>query len=233
MAGDHEQAFLDLRKLAGILVGHAIATPQQYRAAFQLGLAALDYDFTDPHATLIGSVDQELAIQADPRLEAVWIISEILGETGGEIIPPSRRDSTASEGSMLANAAIGLAGCEDTTMLREATLAEVMLARHAMNLRRLVLRYTKALLMFIWTTIVGLVVAWQLGARDGQSRHCGQRPSQCLGLGAHVCARWTVAGMAGLGSSNTWPATPRALALSTRTESKIGGSSRAADVLAA
>jgi hypothetical protein len=49
-----------------------------------LGLAALGYDFTDPHARLIGTVDQEVSIQTDKRLEEVWVISEILGETLSE-----------------------------------------------------------------------------------------------------------------------------------------------------
>ncbi len=52
------------------------------------------------------------------------------------------------------NTALGLAGVVDRTLAGEVAKLETSLVRHALSLRRLVLRYLKALLMFIWTTLV-------------------------------------------------------------------------------
>jgi hypothetical protein len=49
------------------------------------------------------------------------------------------------------NAALGLAGFLERSLHEEVAKSEVSLVRHAINLRRLVLRYAQALLIFIWT----------------------------------------------------------------------------------
>lgn len=52
------------------------------------------------------------------------------------------------------NAAFGLAGVKDRFLIEEVAKGEASLVRHATSLRRLVLRYMKALLMFILTTLI-------------------------------------------------------------------------------
>jgi hypothetical protein len=56
------------------------------------------------------------------------------------------------------NAALGLAGFLERDLYEEAAKSEVSLVRHAINLRRLVLRYAQALLIFIWTMGVTLAM---------------------------------------------------------------------------
>lgn len=55
------------------------------------------------------------------------------------------------------NAALGLAGFLDRTLIEEVARLEASLVRHAISLRRLVLRYIKALLALVWTTIVAFM----------------------------------------------------------------------------
>ena len=56
------------------------------------------------------------------------------------------------------NAAFGLAGVRDRDLISEVAKAEVSLVRHASGLRRLVLRYIKALLTFILTTLISFLI---------------------------------------------------------------------------
>jgi hypothetical protein len=50
--------------------------------------------------------------------------------------------------------AFGLAGAYDRPLVKEVAKSELSLIRHNLVLRRLVMRYMKALLLFIWTAIV-------------------------------------------------------------------------------
>jgi len=52
------------------------------------------------------------------------------------------------------NAALGLAGFIDRSLYQEVAKTEVSLVRHALKLRRLVLRYFQALLILIWTSVI-------------------------------------------------------------------------------
>jgi hypothetical protein len=52
------------------------------------------------------------------------------------------------------NAALGLAGVVDRSLYEEVAKTEVSLVRHALKLRRLVLRYFQALLILIWTSVI-------------------------------------------------------------------------------
>ncbi|MFZ1415793.1 MAG: hypothetical protein WAS73_14630 [Defluviicoccus sp.] len=54
--------------------------------------------------------------------------------------------------------AFGLAGAYNRTLVQEVAKSELSLIRHNLNLRRLVLRYMKALLTLVWTTLVSFVV---------------------------------------------------------------------------
>ena len=56
------------------------------------------------------------------------------------------------------NAALGLARALDRQLVEEVATSEMSLVRHVLYLRRLVLRYVKTLLMFIWTTLVSFAM---------------------------------------------------------------------------
>lgn len=54
------------------------------------------------------------------------------------------------------------AGSLDLSLVEEVARMEVSLARHSIRLRRLVLRYSKALILFLWTTLASLAIAAML-----------------------------------------------------------------------
>jgi len=93
----------------------------------------------------------------------------IMEQSKGEIVPETRRIETLVGLNVLPedydveqvnrfNAAFGIARSLDRTLAQEVAVTEMSLARHVLYLRRLVLRYVKTLLMFLWTTIVTLIM---------------------------------------------------------------------------
>lgn len=87
--------------------------------------------------------------------------------TNGEIIPETRRwdaikdhiqPGTDEQTANHFSAAFGLARSLDRALIEEVATSEISLVRHIIYLRRLVLRYIKALLMFIWTSLVTFVM---------------------------------------------------------------------------
>jgi hypothetical protein len=56
------------------------------------------------------------------------------------------------------NAALGLAGFIERSLYQEVAKTEVSLVRHALKLRRLVLRYVQALLILIWTSVITFIM---------------------------------------------------------------------------
>ncbi len=64
----------------------------------------------------------------------------------------------------------GLAAVMDRPLPEEAAKMEASLVRHAISLRRLVLRYAKALLLFIWTTILFLLIASLVASAASHSK---------------------------------------------------------------
>lgn len=52
------------------------------------------------------------------------------------------------------NAALGLTGFLDRDLASEVAKSEVSLVRHAFHLRRLILRYVKSILIFVWTIVI-------------------------------------------------------------------------------
>lgn len=54
--------------------------------------------------------------------------------------------------------AFGIAGAYDRDLLQECAKSELSLIRHNLHLRRLVMRYMKALLILVWTALVAIVV---------------------------------------------------------------------------
>jgi hypothetical protein len=59
--------------------------------------------------------------------------------------------------------AFGLAGLKDRPLLEEVAKMEISLVRHGLHLRRLVLRYLKAFLLFIFTSLVLLAASSSAG----------------------------------------------------------------------
>jgi hypothetical protein len=101
----------------------------------------------------------------------------IIEQSHDQIIPQTRRIETLVGLEVLPedydveevnrfNAAFGIARSLDRTLAQEVAVTEMSLARHVLYLRRLVLRYIKTLLMFLWTTIVTLIMLPPL--RDGR-----------------------------------------------------------------
>jgi hypothetical protein len=94
----------------------------------------------------------------------------LIDETDGEILPAGRdTDRLASAGliddtpaahrqARHVNAAMGIARGIDRQLVEEVALSEMHLARNTLYLRRLLLRYVKTLLMFLWTTFVSFLM---------------------------------------------------------------------------
>jgi hypothetical protein len=84
----------------------------------------------------------------------------ILRDTEWSIVPagrvkhiPIHTDDVYDE-VMLFDTALGLAGVVDRDLVEEVAKMEMSLVKHAIALRHLVLRYSKALLLFLFTTLV-------------------------------------------------------------------------------
>lgn len=56
------------------------------------------------------------------------------------------------------DAALGIARSLDRTLIQEVALTEMLVVRHILYLRRIVLRYAKTLLMFIWTALLAFLM---------------------------------------------------------------------------
>lgn len=94
-------------------------------------------------------------------------LDETIRNTGGDIIPSSRQWSVLREAlppdvdretADRVGAALGLARLLDRRLVEEVATSELSMVRHIIYLRRLVLRYMKTLVMFIWTTIVTFIM---------------------------------------------------------------------------
>ena len=93
----------------------------------------------------------------------------IIEETQGAVIPATRAleelqkldvlsPETDKKDVLRFNTAMGLARSLDRTLVEDVAIMEMSLVRHVMYLRRLVMRYVKTLLMFIWTTIIAFLM---------------------------------------------------------------------------
>lgn len=113
------------------------------------------------------SVNFAIPFSAEKRDE---YFNETIQNTDGEIIPRTRRapilaqygvtaqDAEHQERIAHLNTALGLARITDRRLVEEVATQEISMARHVLYLRRLVLRYMKTLLLFIWTTIISFVM---------------------------------------------------------------------------
>lgn len=93
----------------------------------------------------------------------------MIEETGGALLPKSRDVETLRKEGILNgqtddqtalhfNAAFGLARSLDRDLIQEVAISEMHLTRNVLYLRRLVLRYVKTLLLFIWTTVISFIM---------------------------------------------------------------------------
>lgn len=93
----------------------------------------------------------------------------LIENTHGDILPRSRDYQQLMEKGIVSpymseedvkhfNAALGLARSLDRSLVEEVAITEMSLVRHVIYLRRLMLRYVKTLLMFIWTTMVSFLM---------------------------------------------------------------------------
>lgn len=93
----------------------------------------------------------------------------IITSTNGDILPETRRYEVIEQTGVLTEeidqetvnrfgAAFGLARSLDRALVEEVATSEISLVRHIIYLRRMVLRYMKTLLMFIWTTLVTFIM---------------------------------------------------------------------------
>jgi len=126
--------------------------------AGKLGVMRYQYEATQ-HGFMIPFSQERLELYFDGLIEA----------SGGAIIPESRQLNRLQEMNVLPqtydvegvnrfNAALGIARSIDRTMEQEVAVTEMSLVRHVLYLRRLVLRYVKTLLMFIWTMLVAFML---------------------------------------------------------------------------
>lgn len=93
----------------------------------------------------------------------------LAAETDNRIIPPSRRLEVLEDMDVLPddynattirrfNTAFGIARSLDRPLVEEVAVTEMMLVRNIMYLRRLMMRYAKTLMMFIWTTVIAFLM---------------------------------------------------------------------------
>lgn len=115
------------------------------------------------------SVDFAIPFSAEKREK---YFDETIENTGGAIIPPSRLPEVLEQYGVKPdlkeddhqrriahlNTALGLARTTDRRLVEEVATQEISTARHVLYLRRLVLRYMKTLLIFIWTTVISFVM---------------------------------------------------------------------------
>jgi hypothetical protein len=119
----------------------------------------LEYQYSE-----VSSVNFAIPFSAEKR--KVYF-DQTIRNTQGAIIPETRRweaikdvmpPDTDRQTADRFSAAFGLARTLDRSLTEEVATSELSLVRHIIYLRRMVLRYVKALLMFIWTTIVSFVM---------------------------------------------------------------------------
>lgn len=94
---------------------------------------------------------------------------KMIEETEGALLPQSRDVETLRKEGILNgqtddrtaqhfNAAFGLARSLDRDLIQEVAISEMHLTRNVLYLRRLLLRYVKTLLLFIWTTVISFIM---------------------------------------------------------------------------
>lgn len=137
---------------------------------FSLAGLTLSYDES------VEAKAQVIALQAERSEYAEFVFgrdrqrpaeSDIRAAMGSIASPPRHslmtrlrdgNNSTDVTSAELMTYALDMAGSMDTSLSQEVARMEASIARHVLHLRRLVLRYMKALILFVWTTLISFVV---------------------------------------------------------------------------
>lgn len=94
----------------------------------------------------------------------------LIKETDEMILPPNREVGALQAAGLVGetpadvqraqhfNAAMGIARGVDRQLVEEVAISEMHLTRNTLYLRRLLLRYVKTLLMFLWTTVMSFLM---------------------------------------------------------------------------
>lgn len=152
------------------LTGVAFSTDESERVKHEV----MRYQYMPDHMSFM------LPFSVEARRE---YFDQMIKNTGGEIVPASRHFdylntlnvfpdemSPETEQTILHfNAALGIARSVDRTLVQEVALTEMAITRSILYLRRLMLRYVKTLLMFIWTIVIAFVLLPLL--KDGDFPH--------------------------------------------------------------
>lgn len=120
----------------------------------------LEYQYADGHADFMMPFSRG-------KREAYF--DSMVKDTNGGVIPEGRDlESLRAAGVLAADAdpatvqhigvAFGLARTIDRSLVQEIAVTEMQLVRNVMYLRRLMLRYVKTLLLFIWTTTISFIL---------------------------------------------------------------------------
>lgn len=158
----------------------ALAYPSDEVDAQKLKAAAIKHEYEDDWVHFIVPHMQKKRQGIGLSNEFVWenyntIISaarqrdtaDAAWQKSLPIAPPNKSSVTDKQAF---NVVLGQAGMVDRTMEEELAKVEVSLARHNWYLRRLVLRYTKALLLLVWTTLAAFSTL-SLLKHSGPSRY--------------------------------------------------------------
>jgi hypothetical protein len=97
-------------------------------------------------------------------------LDSFIQQTGGKVIPESRQRHKLAKMGITShevdptevnrlNAMFGLARLTDRTLIEEVAYVEMVMTRSIIYLRRIVIRYIKTLLVFIWTALISFVMA--------------------------------------------------------------------------
>ncbi len=101
-------------------------------------------------------------------------LDSFIQQTNGKIIPESRQRHKLAQMGITShevdptevnrlNAMFGLARLTDRTLVEEVAYVELVMSRSIIYLRRIVIRYVKTLLVFVWTSLVSFVMVPFLG----------------------------------------------------------------------
>jgi len=105
---------------------------------------------------------------SDGRREAYF--DRLIEDTEGDILPTGRNLQQLTEAGIIGadadsqkhaqhlNTAMGIARAIDRQLVEEVALSEMQMTRNTLYLRRLLLRYVKTMLMFLWTTVILFVI---------------------------------------------------------------------------
>ncbi len=122
--------------------------------------AVMRYQYQDSHMNFMMAF-------SEGKRQAYF--DDLIASTGGGILPATRQIDRMVDAGQLPpeydatevnrfNAAMGIARSLDRSLVEEVAVTEMALVRAVIYLRRLVLRYVKTLLMFIWTTTIAFLM---------------------------------------------------------------------------